>query len=168
MKARVLHEAAFRPALALPQAVSRDEAALMSPAARKGVAEVVRTWLNGLCVDSDRDRHVHTVVRELIRDNLESAVGTSDLLLLTGANALGKSTLINQLTFALHREYLYPHSDPLTRPNIKSNVFERCVHAPVVVMTLAAATTVTKFDLQLARVFDYEPTARRVPDRGAE
>lgn len=170
MKSVLLHRRALTPPTPPPSVLVATDAAALSQPARLEHARAVRRWLNGIYFDSERDRIIRATLRQLIEDNAEALTGTRDVALLTGDNVLGKSTLLYQLAFDLHRGYIAPHTDPESCP-------ERTIHRgrdgrhddwnvdhlPVLFLSLAAGTTVSKFNAQVIEALGYAPSFGRSP-----
>ncbi len=163
MKAALLHRSAFTPPAPAPDPLTRAQADALSDSARKDYAQQVRRWLNGHYFDSDRDRVIRAFLNRLIRDNAEALVGTRDVALLHGPNVIGKSTLLYQLAYALHRFHVGCGADPDVPP--VRTCIERiggrpeeiiAPYAPVVLISLDSATTVNKFDELLVEALDYD------------
>lgn len=117
MKAALLHRSAFTPPAPAPDPLTRAQADALSDSARKDYAQQVRRWLNGHYFDSDRDRAIRAFLNRLIRDNAEALVGTRDVALLHGPNVIGKSTLLYQLAYALHRFHVGCGGTPTSHPS---------------------------------------------------
>lgn len=122
----------------------------MSEAKRREYAREVRRYLNGHYFDSERDRRIRQVLNDLIEDNAQMLTGTREVALLTGFNVLGKSTVLYQLSYAVHRHHVGPDGDPerMARRTTTRRFGGRDqeihpTHAPVLFLSLEAAMTVT-------------------------
>ena len=168
MKASRLHAQAYAPPLTPPPTLTRAEAAATSEAKRREYAREVRRYLNGHYFDSERDRRIRQVLNDLIEDNAEMLTGTREVALLTGFNVLGKSTVLYQLSYAVHRHHVGPDGDParMARRTATRRFGGRDqeihpTHAPVLFLSLEAATTVTRFNELVVEAFDMDKSTAK-------
>ncbi|MEN3124142.1 TniB family NTP-binding protein [Janibacter sp. LM] len=164
MKAELLHSLAFTPAIGPPPPITTQDATGMSHQERRARAAEVRRYLAGHYFDSERDRGIRQRLTALIEGNAQSLTGTKDVAIVTGDNVLGKSTMLYQVAFDAHRRLVAPHTDPHARPvNTARSVTGRRVerlevdHVPVLFLSLAAGTTVAKFNAQIVQALGYPP-----------
>lgn len=163
MKAGLLHQQALAPAMAAPAPVTAADAAGMTASQRREVARQVRAYLAGQYFDSDRDRRIRARLASLRETNAASLTGTKDVAIVTGDNVLGKSTMLYQVAFEAHRQLVTPHEDPDTRPTITARTTTDAGivealdvhHVPVLFLSLAAGTTVAKFNAQIVQALEY-------------
>lgn len=164
MKADLLHSVAFAPAIGPPPPINTRDANAMSREERRTWATEVRRYLAGRYFDSERDRGIRQRLTALIEGNAQSLTGTKDVAIVTGDNVLGKSPMLYQVAFDAHRRLVAPHTDPGTRPvTTARTVSGRRVenlevdHVPVLFLSLAAGTTVAKFNAQIVQALGYPP-----------
>lgn len=162
MKAGLLHQQALAPAMAAPAPVTAADAAGMTASQRREVARQVRAYLAGQYFDSDRDRRIRARLASLRETNAASLTGTKDVAIVTGDNVLGKSTMLYQVAFEAHRQLVTPHQDPDTRPTVTARTTTAGIvealdvhHVPVLFLSLAAGTTVAKFNAQIVQALEY-------------
>ena len=163
MKAALLHRRAYTPPPPPPDPVTSAEARAMSLPARARYARDVRRWLNGHYFDSERDRTIRDFLGRLIEDNAETLTGTREVAIIGGPNVAGKSTLLYQVAMAVHRTDIGPGGDPaeMTRRTTTRRIAGRDqsvhpTHAPVLFLSLEAATTVGKFNELIVEALDYD------------
>lgn len=140
----------------------------MSQSTRRGYARDVRRYLNGHYFDSERDRQIRELLNRLIEDNAEALTGTREVALLTGPNVVGKSTLLYQVSYAVHRDHVGPNGTPermdrltTTRRFAGRDHEVHPTHAPVLFLSLEAATTVTKFNELVVEAFDMDKSTAK-------
>ncbi|MGL5850487.1 MAG: TniB family NTP-binding protein [Phycicoccus sp.] len=163
MKAALLHAQAYTPAPAPPAPLTCSEAIALSEAKRRAYAREVRRYLNSRYVDSERDRRIRDVLHRLIEDNAEALTGTREVAMLTGPNVVGKSTVLYQVAYAVHRHHVGADGIPdrmarrtTTRRFAGRDQEIHPTHAPVLFLSLEAATTVTKFNELVVEALDYD------------
>lgn len=168
MKASLLHARAYTPPPLPPSPVTTTQARSMSQTQRTAYARDVRRFLNGHYFDSDRDRRIRAFLHHLIEDNAEALTGTRDVAILTGPNVMGKSTLLYQVAYAVHRQHVGERADPavMARRTVTRTIGTRehqvhPTHTPVLLLSLEAATTVTKFNELVVEVLDYEKSVAK-------
>lgn len=168
MKASLLHARAYTPPPSAPMALTPTQARSMSQTQRAAYAREVRRFLNGHYFDSDRDRQIRTFLHRLIEDNAEALTGTRDVAVLTGPNVMGKSTLLYQVAYAVHRQHVGEQADPaeMSRRTVTRKIGTRDhevhpTHTPVLLLSLEAATTVTKFNELIVEALDYEKSVAK-------
>lgn len=164
MKADLLHSLAFTPPIGPPPMITTREANCMSGQERRARASEVRRFLAGRYFDSDRDRGIRQRLTALIEGNAQSLTGTKDVAIVTGDNVLGKSTMLYQVAFEAHRRLVAPHTNPDVRPATTARTITgrrvenlEVDHVPVLFLSLAAGTTVAKFNAQIVQALGYPP-----------
>ncbi|MCG7323657.1 TniB family NTP-binding protein [Arsenicicoccus bolidensis] len=165
MRAEQLHRAAVQYASPspAPQAPPLDALVGLSVSRREEFARQSRRWLNGRYFDSARDRRLRADFDDFVEDNHDSFIGTRDLLILTGDNCLGKSTLLTTWAMRHHLQVIGEWTDPDCQPRHQHHSGPGEVltvpTVPVLLLSLPADTTVAKFDQQLFLALCYSSTA---------
>lgn len=154
MDARIWHNYCIAPPTPEPSPLSLKQWDRLSDSESDRHNDQLRRWLRHLFVQTAELADIADVMTEIVRTNAESPPGAKDVVVLTGENAVGKSTLMKKWGRQNYREWTKSSElDGRGRPIWHPTEDAEADICPVVWINLHSSAKIKEFDSQILEFF---------------
>lgn len=154
MDSQIWHDFCTRPACPEPNPLTLAQWERLSGAARADHTAQLRQWLRQIYLQTGELAGIAQVISDVVDANSESPSGAKDIAVVTGKNAVGKSTLIKGWARQRYNDWTaHAARDARGRPIWNPDVKTEADLCPVVWINLHSSARIKEFDSQILEFF---------------